>query len=77
MHTRGIALCVGCGFPQWQGDGYCDDVNNDADCEFDGGDCCGDDVNTNYCTACECLEPNEQPTTTTSDRKFLQFHNFQ
>ena len=24
------------------GDGYCDDVNNNAGCDFDGGDCCAD-----------------------------------
>ena len=23
---------------------------------FDGGDCCGSDVNTTYCSICECLE---------------------
>merc|ERR1719170_2111 len=46
----------GCEFPQWEGDGWCDDGNNNPDCTFDGGDCCGDDVKTTYCTACECLE---------------------
>merc|ERR1719264_327012 len=50
----------GCGAPQWQGDNYCDDENNNAGCELDGGDCCGDDVNENFCSACECLDPAEQ-----------------
>ena len=49
-----------CGCPQWKGDNFCDDENNNAGCEWDGGDCCGDDVNTQYCSACECLDPNEQ-----------------
>merc|ERR1739844_6653 len=49
---------TGCGFPQWQGDGYCDDDNNNDGCDYDGGDCCGDDVNTKYCTECECLDPD-------------------
>jgi len=49
---------TGCGFPQWQGDGYCDDDNNNDGCDYDGGDCCGDDVNTNFCTECECLDPD-------------------
>merc|ERR1719158_1936634 len=53
-----------CGSPQWKGDNYCDDENNNAGCGYDGGDCCGDDVNTQYCSACECLDPNGQPTTT-------------
>merc|ERR1712000_274900 len=44
------------------GDGNCDDKNNNCGCEYDGGDCCTStnvkgEVNTNYCTACECLDP--------------------
>ena len=27
----------GCGSPQWQGDGYCDDDNNNEGCAYDGG----------------------------------------
>jgi len=46
-----------CGAPQWKGDNYCDDENNNEGCDFDGGDCCGDNVQTQYCSACECLEP--------------------
>ena len=26
-----------CGSPQWKGDGYCDDENNNAGCNWDGG----------------------------------------
>merc|ERR1712038_1230529 len=47
-----------CGSPQWFGDNYCDDENNNEECGWDGGDCCGDNVNTQYCSACECLDPN-------------------
>merc|ERR1719288_7361 len=47
-----------CGSPQWFGDNYCDDENNTEECGWDGGDCCGDNVNTWYCSACECLDPN-------------------
>ena len=50
-----------CGSPQWKGDNYCDDENNNEGCEWDGGDCCGDDVNTTYCSVCECLDPNGSP----------------
>ena len=42
----------------WIGDGYCDDINNSPDCTYDGGDCCGDNINTDYCTECQCLDPN-------------------
>ena len=34
----------------------CDDVNNNEACSFDGGDCCGPNVNTDWCTECLCLE---------------------
>jgi len=48
--------CTGtCGAPIWKGDGYCDDNNNNCGCDFDGGDCCGSNVNTQYCSVCECL----------------------
>merc|ERR1711881_403677 len=54
-----------CGSPQWFGDNYCDDDNNNEDCGWDGGDCCGDNVNTQYCSVCECLDPNGGAETTT------------
>ena len=54
-----------CGSPQWFGDNYCDDENNNAECGWDGGDCCGDNVNTQYCSACECLDPSAGGPTTT------------
>ena len=41
---------------QWAGDGFCDDINNNLDCNYDGGDCCGSNVNTLFCTECQCLE---------------------
>ena len=40
----------------WISDAYCDDINNNVGCNFDGGDCCGSNVNTQYCTECLCLE---------------------
>merc|ERR1711935_845486 len=45
------------GNPSWIGDNYCDDENNNAACQFDGGDCCN---NSNqfwdwYCSDCACL----------------------
>ena len=36
--------------------GYCDDWTNSKECNYDGGDCCGLCVNTEYCIECECLE---------------------
>merc|ERR1711971_1524356 len=45
------------GVDNWVGDNYCDDENNNAACQFDGGDCCN---NSNqfwdwYCSECACL----------------------
>merc|ERR1712072_380311 len=47
-----------CGSPQWFGDNFCDDDNNNEECGWDGGDCCGDDIQTDYCNDCDCLDPN-------------------
>ena len=62
-----------CEKPSWKGDGYCDDMNNVASCDYDGGDCCGDNVDTSYCTQCLCLDPafstsstSNTPTTSTN-----------
>ena len=44
----------GCEYPYYQGDGFCDDENNNNGCTFDGGDCCGDNVDKTYCYECEC-----------------------
>ena len=46
---------LGCFNLDWKGDGVCDDENNHGGCNFDGGDCCGDDVETAFCIECACL----------------------
>jgi len=56
--TEGPSSCR----PEWIGDGECDDINNTEECQWDGGDCCGDDVATDYCTVCECLDPDFEET---------------
>ena len=30
----------GCQYPEWKGNGRCDPWNNEASCQWDGGDCC-------------------------------------
>merc|ERR1712153_248401 len=53
------AQCAG--VQNWVGDNYCDNENNNAACQWDGGDCCN---NSNamwdwYCKPnCECLDPS-------------------
>lgn len=54
----------------WKGDGECDDSNNNADCDWDNGDCCEPHWKVpgwdRYCSDCQCLDPNWPSTTTTS-----------
>ena len=38
------------------GNGNCDDFLNNPGCFDDGGDCCGANINTQYCTECFCYE---------------------
>ena len=61
IHLVQLSMCskqIGCesNNPSWIGDGYCDDVTNNEGCHFDLGDCCGTNVNTQYCTQCICYE---------------------
>ena len=46
----------------WVGDGFCDDAANIANCNYDGGDCCGLEIDNSYCQICECFteETNEE-----------------
>jgi hypothetical protein len=36
------------------GDGVCNDETNIAECNYDGGDCCGFDIIYDHCTDCNC-----------------------
>jgi len=63
---------VNCAVPQWAGDNFCDDENNNPECGFDGGDCCDNTGEgwDNYCSLCECLEmpeTTEPPMETTEE----------
>ena len=37
------------------GNRYCNDERNNPECLFDGGDCCGPCINTDYCINCSCI----------------------
>ena len=43
-------------FLDWVGDGYCDDQTNINECNYDGGDCCLNVVNMDFCSLCLCYE---------------------
>ena len=42
------------------GDGSCDGFLNNKENRYDGGDCCGEDANMDFCHngVCECVDPN-------------------
>ena len=40
------------------GNGICDDVTNNPNCNFDGGDCCSPNSDMTFCTFCLCLNEN-------------------
>ena len=40
---------------EWVKDGFCDDINNNAACSYDGGDCCGTLADMRFCFQCKCI----------------------
>ena len=50
------------GGQRFVGNGYCDDGLNTAECNFDAGDCCGPNANTDYCISCQCLSGYDEIT---------------
>ena len=36
------------------GNGFCNDITNVRSCGFDGGDCCGENISTEFCEICTC-----------------------
>ena len=54
----------GCKLAIYVGDSRCDDLNNNCNCGWDGGDCCdvtGDTSQFEYCEKCKCLNPGYKP----------------
>ena len=51
--------CLDCasGYHHLLGDGFCNDEINNAACNYDGGDCCGYNLNFTYCSECLCHIP--------------------
>ena len=49
------ATCAAGFLPSSVGDGICHDESNNADCKFDGGDCCLINKNTEHCMECNCF----------------------
>ena len=49
---------LGGGVLRWIKDGFCDDMNNNEDCNYDDGDCCGTLANKKFCVDCQCPSKN-------------------
>ena len=49
-----LFIVAGCEAVELVGNGFCNDEVNTADCNYDGGDCCGYDINPEYCSQCLC-----------------------
>ena len=44
------------------------------ECDFDGGDCCGNQVKHGHCTLCQCLDEEENQYEFTGKKIFLKKH---
>ena len=47
-------LVPGCDNVALVGNGFCNDETNNADCNYDGGECCVVNANTTHCSDCAC-----------------------
>ena len=47
-------LVPGCDNVALVGNGFCNDETNNPDCNYDGGDCCVVNINTDTCSDCAC-----------------------
>ena len=56
IEQRYLLLFLGCDYGELVGNGHCNDEANNADCLYDGGDCCGGCVNTDQCSHCLCYD---------------------
>ena len=68
--TSTEAFCL---YSLWKNDGFCDDLTNVQDCDYDWGDCCLVPSLGHYCDNCTCHETLESHVTTTLEppRKFF------
>ena len=67
---------TGCGSPHWATDMWCDDENNNAECNWDGGACCFNDHTgwDNYCTVRHSLHFFSNMIAKSIIRKIVNFH---
>ena len=58
LHIKVCSLILDCvsGIVPFVGDTFCDDENNNSECDYDGGDCCGGQLT--FCSVCWCVIAN-------------------
>ena len=54
LTNSNISISKDCSNGALLGNGVCNDETNNAECNFDGGDCCGECINTTNCSQCVC-----------------------
>ena len=54
VYKNELEFLVGRGKIEWVNDGLCDDMNNNDACNYDGGDCCGVNIDKHFCVDCKC-----------------------
>ena len=72
------ALCDGKVY--WIGDKWCDDINNNPECNYDGGDCCDPNARKQapYCIECQCKDPqiNNQGKCAGTGMNWIDYHPY-
>ena len=57
LYVFSDVIVFGCDNITLVGDGLCNDETNTRVCNYDGGDCCLDLINTDHCSECNCYRP--------------------
>ena len=52
--TKTLFWIADCAYLSLIGDGFCNDETNNANCNYDQGDCCYSNINTELCSECVC-----------------------
>ena len=58
------------------GDGFCNDETNNPECNFDGGDCCGQCILKHQCSECTCLQSDVDENNVTNSFPMKSFYSY-
>ena len=75
INTISFDISAPCQTPWMISDGFCNDIMNNPNCDYDGGDCCLGDSKSHpanaYCDDCECIQAPSTPSGLCSMDSFL------